>query len=97
MQCEMCNENLDSKLNLTQKGKSEETGEIVIDWQEDWYDYGGGPFVCYGAMIYKDGEVLLDRHPDAHKDYDYTPEEIIHDLLVKLGYKVRYAERNPLN
>ena len=97
MQCEMCNENSDSKLNLTQKEKSEETGEIVIDWQTDWGEGEWGPFVCYGAMIYKDGKVLLDRHPDAHKYYDYTPEEIIHDLLVKLGYKVRYAERNPLN
>lgn len=82
---------------MTPKEKSEEAGEIVIDWQEAWGEDECGSVVCYGAMIYKDGWVLLDRHPDTHKNYDYTPEEIIHDLLVKLGYKVRYAESNPLN
>ena len=97
MQCETYNENSDSKLNLTPMEKLDSIGEIVIDWQEAWGEDEWGSVVCYGAMIYKDGEVLLDRHPDPNKDYDYTPEEIIHDLLVKLGYKVKYVDSYPVN
>lgn len=77
--------------------KLDSIGEIVIDWQEAWGEDEWDTAICYGAMIYKDGEVLLDRHPDPHKDYDYTPEEIIHDLLVKLGYKVKYVDSYPVN
>lgn len=92
MQCEMYNENSDSKLNLTPKERLESLGKIVIDWQSDHSIHRWGTYICEGAMIYKDGELFLDRHPDAVRGYDYTREEIIHDLLVKLGYEVVYIE-----
>lgn len=88
MQCEMYNENSDSKLNLTPKERLESLGKIVIDWQTDFCHND----LCEGAMIYKDGELFLDRHPDVVRGYDYTREEIMHDLLVKLGYEVEYIE-----
>lgn len=91
MQCETYNENLDSKLNLTPRERLENRGKIVIEWLDNTYEDDLGTYLSSGARVWLDDELILDRSPS--ETSDYTREEVIHDLLVKLGYEVRYIEK----
>ena len=65
----------------------EKTGPIVIKWLFDEREDCG---CAYGCKVVWDGKTLLDMTPksDPFNPKDYTPEEVIHELLKKLGYKV---------
>lgn len=91
MQCETYNENSDSKLNLTPKERLESLGKIVIDWLDETYEDDIGAYITSGARVWLNGVLILDRTPS--ETSDYTREEVIHDLLVKLGYEVGYVEK----
>lgn len=58
---------------------------IKIDWE--WTSNG-----TFGAKVYLNGELILDRHPSFVDDY--VQEEILDDLLRELGYNV---EQNFIN
>lgn len=86
MQCETCSTNLDSKLNLTQREKLEETGKIVIKELSE----GFGRNFCKGYLVTLNGKTILHMRPDAAWGFDYTPEEMICELLNRLGFTVEY-------
>lgn len=67
------------------KAPKDDVKHIHITWK--WkvhHDHCG----AYGALVTLNGEPILDYNPEPHTVYDWTPEEIIHDLLMKLGYSV---------
>lgn len=59
---------------------------IMWKWKVHHYHYGAVP--AYGALVTLNGEPILDYNPEPRTVNDWTPEEIIHDLLMKLGYSV---------
>lgn len=58
---------------------------IDIKWLWDVKPTETGSDVAYGALVYYNGRLLLDCTPDAPYK-DYTPEEILMDILETLGY-----------
>lgn len=59
---------------------------IMWKWKVKHDEYGNVP--AYGALVTLNGEPILDYNPEPRTVNDWTPEEIIHDLLMKLGYSV---------
>lgn len=66
----------------------ENRGKIAIEWLDNTYDDVFGTYTSSGAKVWLGDELILDRTPSEISDY--TREEVIHDLLVKLGYEVHY-------
>ena len=59
---------------------------IAWKWKVKHDEYGTVP--AYGALVTLNGEPILDYNPEPCTVNDWTPPEIIHDLLMKLGYSV---------
>ena len=59
---------------------------IAWKWKVKHDQYGTVP--AYGAIITLNGETIMNYDPEPETWKDWTPEEIIHDLLMKLGYSV---------
>lgn len=59
---------------------------IAWKWKVKHDQYGTVP--AYGAIITLNGETIMNYDPEPETWKDWTPEEIIHDLLLKLGYTV---------
>lgn len=88
----MSKKNKISKHKMTPKEESEEMGCIVIEWLHRHYDYKErfllSYFDHYGARVWLNGSLYLDREPTSTKSY--TREEVMHDILEKLGYKSKF-------
>lgn len=73
----------------------EETGKIVI---KELYDGCGRDF-CKGYLVTLNDKTILHMRPDAVWGFDYTPEEMLCELLKRLGFTVEYEcpneEENP--
>lgn len=59
---------------------------IAWKWKVKHDEYGAVP--AYGAVVSLNGKIILNYEPDPETWKDWSPEEIIHDLLLKLGYSV---------
>lgn len=59
---------------------------IMWKWKVKHYEYGTVP--AYGAVVTLNGETILKYDPEPETWKDWSPEEITHDLLMKLGYSV---------
>lgn len=57
---------------------------------ENSYEDEYGRYLCSGAKVWLDGKLIINRPPTEFTDY--TEEEIIDELLRKLGYSVSYTE-----
>lgn len=59
---------------------------IMWKWKVKHDEYGTVP--AYGAVVTLNGETILNYDPEPETWKDWSPEEITHDLLMKLGYSV---------
>lgn len=59
---------------------------IAWKWKVKHDEYGTVP--AYGAVVSLNGKIILNYEPEPETWKDWSPEEIIHDLLLKLGYSV---------
>lgn len=59
---------------------------IAWKWKVKHDEYGTVP--AYGAVVSLNGKIILNYEPEPETWKDWSPEEIIHDLLLKIGYSV---------
>ena len=67
---------------------------IEVKWIYDNSDFGGS---VRGAKAYLDGELILNKTPDSRTYLSFPEEEIVHELLFKLGYNVITSEKCTFN
>lgn len=59
---------------------------IMWKWKVKHDAYGNDH--AYGAVVTLNGETVLNYEPELGTWMDWSPEEIIHELLMRLGYSV---------